>query len=197
MHTENISVTMIRPTLDGLPSYDLPASYRLRWYRPGDEAAWIAIHVAADPYHHFNLDLFWREFDRDVTLLAARQAYLCPVTKDGTEGRPIGTATAWFGAGDARQAEGLIHWIAIHPAAQGQGLAKPLLACICHRLQELGHQSVYLNTSTVRIPAIRLYLAFGFVPTIRDDLATTLRAWGQVQVQLAHPILDRFLEHPL
>lgn len=193
MQTENISVTMNRPTLDNLPAYELPDGYRLRWYQPGDEVAWVAIHVDADPYHHFDVELFWREFDPNVTLLAARQAYLCPLLADGTEGAPIGTATAWFGVEEARRTEGLIHWVAIHPSAQGKGLAKPLLAAVCHRLQTLGHQSVYLNTSTARIPAIGLYLNFGFVPAPRGDQTTMLRAWQQVRNQLSHPALDEFL----
>lgn len=194
MRTENFSITMSRPTLDNLPTYELPDGYRLRWYQPGDEVAWVAIHVDADPYHQFNIATFWREFDRDETLLARRQVYLCPVIEDGSEGSPIGTATAWFGVEEARRAEGLIHWIAIHRSAQGKGLAKPLLAAVCHRLRALGHQSVHLNTSTARIPAIGLYLSFGFVPAVRDDLKTTIHAWRQVHTQLDHPALHEFLD---
>jgi len=184
---------MSRPTLDDLPNFAVPASHHLRWYQPGDEAAWIAIHVAADPYHQFNPAIFQREFGADGAMLAARQAYLCPVEEKGGIGTPIGTATAWYGGDDTRQQEGLIHWVALHPTAHGKGLAKPLLAFVCHRLRELGHRSAYLNTSTARIPAIGLYLAFGFVPVVRGDLATTRRAWLQVREQIDHPALTHFL----
>ncbi|HRW10436.1 MAG TPA: GNAT family N-acetyltransferase [Caldilineaceae bacterium] len=193
MNREYISVSMIRPTLDGLPSFDLPQSYRLRGYRPGDEAAWVAIHVDADPYHHFDAAVFAKEFSTDQTLLTERQMYLCPMGEDGSEGPPIGTATAWFGVEEARRSEGLVHWVAIHPSYQGRGLAKPLLAATCHRLCVLGHQRAYLNTSTVRIPAINLYLSFGFIPAMRHDTAITQRAWEQVAAQLDHPAIAQFL----
>lgn len=194
MTIENLSVTMYRPTLDQLPTFDLPATHRLRWYQPGDEAAWVAIHQAADRFHQFDAATFYQEFGTDRAQLATRQAYLCPIGENGSEGAPVGTATAWFGVTPETQKDGLVHWVAIHPAAQGQGLAKPLLAFICRRLHELGHRRVYLNTSTARIPAISLYLAFGFIPIQRGDHATTVRAWGQVRTQIDHPALDHFLD---
>jgi len=179
---------MVRPTLDALPHFALPAPYQLRWYQPGDEAAWVAIHVAADRFHTFTPATFHAEFSDGAALLATRQAYLCQ-----EDGQPIGTATAWVKAGSDGQEWGLVHWVAIHPQAQGQGLAKPLLAFICQRLQHLGHQRAYLNTSTARLAAINLYLRFGFVPMIRDDRATSLEAWQHVQQTLDHPLLARFL----
>ncbi len=188
MSTENISVAMVRPTLDELPQFELPAPYQLRWYQPGDEAAWVAIHVAADRFHTFTPATFLAEFGSDSALLAERQAYVCQA-----DGQPIGTATAWFKAGIDGQDWGLIHWVAIHPERQGHGLAKPLLAFVCHRLQHLGYQRAYLSTSTVRLPAINLYLAFGFVPIMQSDRAKTLYAWQQVHKTLDHPALARFL----
>lgn len=188
MSTENISVSMTRATLTDLPSFVLPAPYTLRWYQPGDERFWVELHVAADAYLTFTAETFDREFGADRALLSTRQAYLC----DGT-GTPIGTASAWFYADEEGEPYGLVHWVAIHPAAQGQGLAKPLLGLVCTRLRELGHDRAYLNTSTGRIPAINLYLRFGFVPKMHRDRETTLRAWQQVRARLAHPALDEFL----
>ncbi len=188
MSTENIAVAMMRPTLDDLPQFELPAPYQLRWYQPGDEAAWVAIHVAADRFHTFTPATFQKEFSDDQTLLPTRQAYLCQA-----DGSPIGTATAWFKADDDGSDWGLIHWVAIHPEMQGRGLAKPLLAVVCHHLQALGYQRAYLSTSTARLPAINLYLAFGFVPILRGDRAETLYAWQQVHKTLDHPALAHFL----
>ncbi len=54
-----------------------------------------------------------------------------------------------------------IHWVAIAPAYQGRGLAKPLVAAACLRLRALGHVWAYLTTSTSRLPAVSLYTKFG------------------------------------
>jgi GNAT superfamily N-acetyltransferase len=189
MTTENLSISMIRPTLENLPSFALPAPYTLRWYQPGDEKAWVAIHIAADPYLTFTDEIFISEFEANRALLPTRQAYLC----DGT-GTPVGTTSAWFYTDEEGEAYGLVHWVAIHPAHQGRGLAKPLLALVCRRLQELGHPRAYLNTSTGRIPAVNLYLQFGFVPKMRQDRENTLRAWRQARERLDHPALDEFFK---
>lgn len=180
---------MIRPTLENLPTFAVPAPYTLRWYQPGDEQAWLAIHIAADPYLTFTEETFEREFGADRALLPTRQAYLC----DGT-GTPVGTSSAWFYHDEEGDPYGLVHWVAIHPTAQGKGLAKPLLGLVCARLRELGHERGYLNTSSGRIPAIGLYLQLGFVPKMRRDRETTLRAWRQVGERLAHPAIAEFLK---
>ena len=189
MATENINVSMVRATLADLPHFALPAPYSLRWYQPGDEKYWVDIHVAADRYHTFTAETFLREFEADRALLPTRQAYLC----DGT-GQPVGTTSAWFYPDEENEDYGLVHWVAIQPALHGQGLAKPLLALVCQRLQALGHRRAYLNTSTGRLPAIGLYLKFGFVPKMRRDRENTLRAWRQVREQLPHPAVEAFLQ---
>ncbi len=188
MSTENIAVSMVRATLDNLPHVALPTPYSLRWYQPGDERYWVDIHVAADPYHTFTAETFIHEFGADQALLPTRQVYLC----DGT-GIPVGTATAWFYRDEEDEAYGLIHWVALQPARHGQGLAKPLLALVCQRLQALGHTRAYLNTSTGRIPAIGLYLHFGFIPKMRRNHEESIGAWQQVRERLAHPAIDAFL----
>lgn len=190
MSSENINISMTRATLDHLPRFAVPAPYRLRWYQPGDEQAWVNIHVAADLYHTFTRATFEQEFGADRALLSTRQAYLCDEA-----GKPIGTTSAWFYNDEEGDPYGLVHWVAIHPKAQGQGLSKPLLGLVCERLRALGHTRGYLNTSTGRIPAISLYLQVGFVPKMRPDRETTLHAWRQVSERLRHPAIAEFLRN--
>ena len=189
MSNENISVSMTRATLDNLPRFAVPTPYTVRWYQPGDERDWVDIHIAADAYHTFTMATFEQEFGADRALLSTRQAYLC-----NEAGKPIGTTSAWFYTDEENEPYGLVHWVAIHPKAQGKGLAKPLLALACERLRALGHTRGYLNTSTGRIPAISLYLQFGFVPKMRRDQEKSLRAWRQVSAQVTHPAIEEFLK---
>jgi GNAT superfamily N-acetyltransferase len=174
---QNISVAMVRPTLDGVPDFSLPEPYHWRWYEPGDEGHWLAIHAAADRFNQLTEMEFWQDFGRETTVLSQRQLYLL----DGN-GEPVGTASAWFD--DA--INGRVHWVAIHPAHQGKGLAKPLLSTVCQRLHQLGHQTAHLGTSTGRIAALNLYLSFGFVPNIRSEEDRT--AWQGLQPYLKYRV---------
>ena len=96
--------------------------------------------------------------------LRQRQCYLLAPTDE-----VVGTGTAWFNNNLEGARWGRVHWLAIIPEFQGRGLAKPLMTSICRRLGELGHEHVYLSTSTARPAAIGLYLKFGFAPLIRSE----------------------------
>ena len=163
---------MIRETLLAIPQFPVRSGFCLRSYLPGDEDSWLKIHLAADAYNKFTPQLFQEQFGTDQRLLAERQFFLIAPNQ-----QPVGTATAWFGkeemAGFAR-----VHWVAIMPDYQGQGLSKPLMAAVCNRLRDLGHERAYLNTSSQRIAAIHLYQRFGFKPWIRDQYERA--AWETV-----------------
>jgi len=176
----NITVNMIRPTLDDLPVCPIPAGFSLRTYLPGDEAAWVAIHLEADRWNRVTLNTFQKEFGVDPAPLTARQFYLCDAAD-----QPIGTATGWANDNYRGAAWGRIHWVALLPAYHGRGLAKPLLAAACWRMRELGHDKAYLVTSTARIPALNLYRSFGFEPEIRS--AEDEAAWAAVRSYLKNP----------
>jgi GNAT superfamily N-acetyltransferase len=147
-----IPIRMIRPDLVDLPDHKLPAPYSLRWYRPGDERDWVRIAQRADIYNKIDESLFGRQFGDDTKELARRQCYLCDV-----DGIAIGTATAWFDDDPGGRRWGRVHWVDIIPEYHGRGLGKALVAAVCRRLRELGHDRAYLTTESPRIPAIRLY----------------------------------------
>jgi len=159
MGTENTGVKMIRENLGNIPDYPVPPPYTIRWYRPGDEEAWLRIEREAEKYFPIEDDLFEKQFGEYPDLLPERQCFIC-----NSEGNEIGTATAWFYNDESGKSYGLVHWVAIIPQEQGKGLGKPLMSAVCNRLKELGYERACLNTSTGRIPAINLYQKFGFVP---------------------------------
>ncbi len=181
INEQNIPVTMVRPHLEEIPEHTLPAGYSVRAYRPGDERNWVEIQAAADRYNEITPALFVQEFGRNKSVLAERQLYICE-----PGGTAIGTATAWFNNHYRGQLFGRVHWVAIVPNQQGRGQAKLLMTAVCHRLRDLGHNQTYLTTSTARIPAINLYLQFGFVPQI--DNTDDVEVWRSLQPQLKAPI---------
>ncbi len=165
---------MIREHLERIPQFALPSSFSIRWYQSGDAQAWVKIQQQADQYHSITPALFEREFGHNDAVLQDRQCFLCDAS-----GQAIGTATAWFNDNYRGKPYGRVHWVALVPAMQGKGLAKPLLSAVCSRLRELNHTRAYLVTETARIPAINLYLKFGFVPEIKS--ANDLSAWREVE----------------
>ena len=180
---EYVSVSMVREDLSGLPRYALPAGFSHGWYRPGDERLWVEIQASADRYNVITGELFESQFGRDAAAeLGRRQCFLLDPA-----GRAAGTATAWFGDDYRGRSWGRVHWVAVAPAMQGRGLSKPLLAAVCERLRELGHARAYLTTAPERLPAINLYLKFGFVPELRDDGDPPV--WGEIQEKLGRRIL--------
>jgi len=164
---------MIRESLETIPEFELPEGFELRWYRPGDEVLWLEIHLKADRYNQITSELFQQQFGSDSAQLAQRQCYLV-----ASNGKEIGTATAWFGKDPEFKEFGRVHWVALLPEYQGRGLSKPLLGAVCKRLRDLGHTGAYLSTSAERIPAIRLYLRFGFKPWMRNEQEKNI--WQQL-----------------
>jgi GNAT superfamily N-acetyltransferase len=176
---EYLNIRMRREHLDDIPDYTLPAGYSIRRYQPGDEDSWCRIHLLADKYTDVTPALVEKEFGSDAQKLAERQYFL--MDRMGT---PIGTATAWFDLSE--RSLGRVHWVAIVPTEQSKGLAKPLLTTVCNRLKELKHNKAHLTTQTVRIPAINLYLKFGFVPAI--DSQRDKNIWKQLQKHLKYVV---------
>ena len=108
--------------------------------------------------------MFKEYFGADEVKLGRRQFYIC-----NQKGKAIGTATAWYNPDYHGDHIGRVHWVAIHPDYQGQGLSRPLLSHVLNRLKELGHERCYLRTLHVRTPALRLYLSYGFKPDLRSE----------------------------
>ena len=175
-----LDIRMIRENLDDIPNYRLPAGYSIRWHQPGDAKSWYRIHLLADLYTKVTPELFEEQFGSDTQTLAERQCFLID-----NKGTPIGTASAWFDDRNT-QSSGRVHWVAIIPVEHGKGLAKSLLTTVCSRLKELGHSKAHLTTQTVRIPAINLYLKFGFVPAV--DSERDRQIWRRLREHLKYPV---------
>jgi hypothetical protein len=52
------------------------------------------------------------------------------------------------------------------------------------------HDRCFLGTQSKRLPAINLYLDFGFLPDMDEPGA--IEGWREVRAQLKHPALEAF-----
>ncbi len=155
----DVDVWMIHADLNQIPSYELPAGYSFRFYCDGDLEKWVKIQNAADELFTATAETFKQSLKGPADYLAHRIMFLV-----NQKGEDIGTITAWETEKLTGNLLGQVHWVAIVPEAQGQGLAKPMMTAVCRKLLELGHSKAFLSTNTRRIPALNLYLGMGFKP---------------------------------
>jgi GNAT superfamily N-acetyltransferase len=180
---KNIDVWMVRRNLEEIPQFALPEGFEIRTYRPGDEDAWVWIHELADVWNVVTRESFDRNFGYDLEAMKDRGFFL-----DAPDGRTIGTTTAWYDEDFHGKTYGRIHWVAIVPEFQGRGLAKPLLSAAMNRLAQ-SHDRCYLSTATPRLPAIHLYLNYGFQPFLHAEKCQ--EGWEWVRENLPHPLLEQ------
>lgn len=83
------------------------------------------------------------------------------------DGKVVATASARVNQADF-PGQGYVHMVASGVEARGRGLGRSVTAAVLARFAELGLTEAVLETDDWRIPALRTYLAMGFVPVIRD-----------------------------
>ncbi|HNT78394.1 MAG TPA: YdhR family protein [Anaerolineae bacterium] len=174
-------VAMIRPTMEDIPHVPFPAGFHIRPLRPDEGGLWRDIQRDAEPYFPIADDLFESQFGYDPPAIPQR----CYFVVDEC-GVAVGTISAWYNRDFKGGEWGQIHWVALRRAYQGKGLARPMLS---HALTQMAqwHDRAFLGTSAQRLPAIKLYLDFGFVPDLDDPGAA--EAWRTVAEELKHPAL--------
>lgn len=175
--------------MEEIPQFSLPAGFTIRTYRRGDEDAWVWIHELADEWNVVTRESFDRNFGYDLEAMKDRGFFL-----DAPDGRTIGTTTAWYDEDFHGKMYGRIHWVAIIPEFQGKKLAKPLMSVAMNRLAQ-SHDRCYLSTASPRLPAIHLYLNYGFQPFIHTDRCE--EGWEWVRERLPHPLLDQPFLRPV
>jgi GNAT superfamily N-acetyltransferase len=188
--TTNVSVHMIRDDMVDFPQYQLPAGYRFRMYRDGDDVTWTNLHIAAEPFFEVTPELFVREYGEHRDALPDRMFFVETET-----GEAIASISAWWERDRHNPTEpGRIHWVVVHPNHQRRGITKPMMTRAMQRLAA-SHPSAMLGTSTGRIWALKVYLDFGFYPDPAEfeSKPEVIAAWRQVQEQLNHPLLAKSL----
>jgi len=156
-------ISMLRDNLENIPVHELPVGYTMRPYRTGDIQHWLDLHVPLFEDGDIDEELFRRDYGHDETVLSERMFFM----QYGDI--VMGSISAWFGDEKRDVDLGRIHWVVLQDKYQGRGLSKPLLAFALNKLKQLGHTKAYLTTHADLIPAINLYLQFGFEPEIHGE----------------------------
>jgi ribosomal protein S18 acetylase RimI-like enzyme len=177
MELPTVDIWMVQRDLQSVPQASLPAGYQMRPYQEGDLATWVRVQQAGEPFFVPTEEHFRRYMPGDTAYLAERVMFLVDPT-----GNEIGTITAWNDILLEGHESGQIHWVAIVRAAQGKGLAKPMLSAACQNLIERGYSEAWLETNTRRLPAINLYLQYGFQPYLRSQQERD--AWEMIRSQI-------------
>lgn len=182
----NIPVGMHRPHMEDIPQFAFPAGYGIRTMRLGEDALWTDVQRDAEQWLTINDNLFTCKFGFDLEATQWRSFFIINELSAA-----VGVISAWYDRNINGLDYGRIHWVAIRHAYRGKGLIKPAMTHAMNCLAQW-HQRAYLNTSTARIPAIKVYLDFGFLPDM--TLPKAREAWEQVQAVLQHPALETCLK---
>ncbi|WP_079529630.1 GNAT family N-acetyltransferase [Halobacillus hunanensis] len=182
---KRIPLTMVRKDLLDIPEYRLPAGFRIRLFRKGDEHNWAKIEASVDEFSNEDSALkhFNKEFGPHIDEMTKRCVFI-----ENEKGEEIGTATAWYGdlRGDG-EISGRIHWVGIVPEYQGKKLSKPLLSAAMNLLDRY-HSKAYLTSQTTSFQAVNMYLNYGFEPLMTSE--SCYEAWTLLEDTLNRKILD-------
>ena len=144
--------------LGSLPEVRVPAGYALRTYRDGDDEAYLALYQAAG-------------WERGATAL---ELPLLQGLPDGfffavheARREVAGTAIAVHNPRGGHYVfpfGGELGNLVVRPDQRGSGLGRALAAAVTARLIRAGYRSIRLGTQDDRLPALRVFLALGYVP---------------------------------
>ena len=174
---------MIRPNMRNIPQMEFPAGFGIRPMRLDEIPLWTDVQRDAEEYVEIANDLFMQQFGDDLPAVEQRCFFVV-----NEKGDAVGTISAWYSLDFKGGDWGRIHWVAVRPAYQGRGLGKAALSYTMNRLAEW-HDRACLFTATTRIPAIKMYLNFGFEPDL--DPPGAQEAWREVGLALKHPALEK------
>lgn len=160
MTAQSVNISMLRPHLYNTPEpRPLPEGYTLRPLGHEHEPQLARLLGVA-----FNEA--WDE--RRVASTLTRAPDVRAVYGVFWHGELAATASSQVRP-DRDPTAGFVHWVATHPRHRSKGLAAGLLARSLEDFSARGYLRARLVTQPERVPAIRAYLTFGFVPAYEED----------------------------
>lgn len=146
-------------SLRDLPEIDLPTGLEIRDADLSDAAE--ITHCLREAFPEFD----WTEQKVVDHLLANRHVTVTLVVVN--EGRVLATSSCM----DLQEQPqtGYVHWVGARSEARGKGMGRAVTLATLLRFRAQGKADAILETDDERLPAIKSYLALGFVPCPRED----------------------------
>jgi mycothiol synthase len=159
------------------PAVRLPAGYRLRTYRPGDETHFYEIMDLAG----------WPGWDDErLAPWIARvlpEGWFLAVHEERDE--IVASAMAVHSHSERHPFGGELGWVAADPNHTGQGLGGAVSAAATARLIAAGYRNIHLCSEDWRLPALKTYLKLGYVPFLYSS--EMAERWRAICDQLGWP----------
>jgi mycothiol synthase len=144
---------MRRKSLEELSNQEAPDGLELRTFRAGDEAGWAKLMTGAIGN--------WDEESTARLFLGDPGVHPEGIFFLATGVHCVATATDK----QLPQPEvGYLHMVAVDPRCRGRRLGRCISLAALFNMRQRGCQYAVLDTDDFRLPAIRTYLALGFVP---------------------------------
>lgn len=146
-----------------IPQMNIEDGYKIRKYKPGDEAVWTEICKNGLLSENDGIECWEKCMLSEKTLVPEKDVFFV-CDQNGSE---IATCTAFVN----ENGYGIMHMLAAKPEARGHGLGYAMTAFSLAKLdKELTEDKrlVFLSTDDWRISAVKAYLNAGFQPVLYD-----------------------------
>jgi mycothiol synthase len=143
------------------PSHDLSSGYLLRTWTDGDAQPYLRLMNRAG-FDSWSMDTLQK------VLRKALPGGLYFAVQKST-GVLAATAVATHSPLPRFPFGGELGWVAADPDHRGRGLGRAVCAAVTLRLLESRYRNIYLLTDDFRLPAIRIYLELGWIPSFSGE----------------------------
>lgn len=165
--------------LQSPPPVRVPAAYRLRTHRPGDEPAFCRLmeKVGWPGWNESNLQPWLARIPPESWFILIDEA----------SGQLAATAMGLQDHSSLHPFGSELGWVAADPEHAGQGLGGVVCAAVTARLINAGYRDIHLFTEDWRLPALKTYFKLGFVSFLFTDEMPA--RWRAICTQLQWPFM--------
>lgn len=167
---------MFRPHLSDIPGAGVVAEgYEIRPFGPGDDLSSLAETLTGAFEEEWTTERLRERLTEAPGVRAIYAAF--------RDGKAVATASSRL-LPERYPGTGIVHWVGTHPDHLRRGLGSALMERVLRDFAERGDREALLETDDHRLPAIRRYLAFGFLPLYENQGEDLRPRWSTVMQAL-------------